>query len=99
MDQQQHHVILAKSHSGNGSHRTLEELFRATLAQHPERPVVGELRGEESLDVIEGVLRNGDGMSNLVRFSTDDVIDHRTLVIFLEDTGELQSGPAQEGDC
>ena len=56
-----------------------------TLAQHPERLVVGELRGEESLDVIEGVLRNGDG---------------RALIVFLDETSELHPDyrPSQIGN-
>ena len=67
MDQQQHHVILAKSHSGHGSHRTLEELFRATVAQHPERVVVGEIQGEKAFEFINDLLRNGSGMTTLGR--------------------------------
>lgn len=58
------HVVYLEARPADAHGRgrvTIRELFRATLRMRPDRIVIGEIRGEEALDIIQAMVSGHGG--------------------------------------
>lgn len=68
---------------GKGS-VTIRDLFRNSLRMRPDRVIIGECRGEESLDMLQAMNTGHDGsMTTLHANSTQDVISRLDSMILM----------------
>ena len=83
----QHHWIRLESRTANiegkGGH-TIRDLFRNTLRMRPDRIIVGECRGTESLDMLQAMNTGHDGsMTTIHANSTVDVLSRLDSMILM----------------
>ena len=63
---------------------TIRELFRNTLRMRPDRIIIGECRGQETLDMLQAMNTGHDGsMTTLHANSTQDVITRLDSMILM----------------
>ncbi len=63
---------------------TIRELFRNTLRMRPDRVIIGECRGQESLDMLQAMNTGHDGsMTTLHANSTGDVLARLDSMILM----------------
>ncbi len=86
---QQTHVVHLEAQPGDERGRgivTIRDLFRATLRLRPDRIVVGEIRGGESLDLIQAMTSGHGGcMSTVHATHTLDTVNRLETMALMSD--------------
>ncbi|MBN2718954.1 MAG: CpaF family protein [Deltaproteobacteria bacterium] len=91
LDLQQRHVVYLESRSsdetGNGEIR-IRDLLRATLRLRPDRILIGEVRGEEALDLIQAMTSGHAGSMTTVHANTplDALRRFETMILSTQST-------------
>ncbi len=84
---QQRHWIRLESRSPNIEGKgaiTIRDLFRNTLRMRPDRVIVGECRGAETLDMLQAMNTGHDGsMTTMHANSTQDVLSRMDSMILM----------------
>ena len=88
---QQHHVVYLESRSadetGKGEIR-IRDLLRATLRLRPDRILIGEVRGDEALDLIQAMTSGHAGSMTTVHANTpaDALRRFETMILSAQST-------------